>query len=331
MRGYEITSEDVAVIQMCKLHISGNVIPISWFSHIKRKNNKPHTTAIILLSDIVYWHRPVEIRNETTGELLGYRKKFIADKLQRSYKSFADLYGYTKDQVRDALQFLANDIEVIILEFRHPVIKGKKFGNVLYIELNVKKLKELTYKDTLSDLNPIGYRVKTREGIVFKPDTNTENTTENKYNTGAEKELADIPEGYDELFSDEVDTSAKDKALAATIESMQAGALKNEQQLVDLGWLDESLRPYGHAFINAAGEQYKPIKKYHSLWRSELLAWQEMSFTTELITKTVAYMRKEGLTIKSPASVTGTALDRMGDHVVDPNVSQVPIFRASTK
>jgi hypothetical protein len=163
---------------MATVDITGNVIPDEWFTHIKMKSGKPDIIAIHLLSDIVYWYRPVKVLDENTGKIVAYYKKFKADKLQRNYDGFSEKYGYTKDQVRDALKRL-EAINVIDLEFRNPVINGVKFGNLLYIGLNVPNLIELSKpiyppmgkeSDTLSDLNPIG--------MGKESDTNTEITTE---------------------------------------------------------------------------------------------------------------------------------------------------------
>jgi hypothetical protein len=175
MKGYPLDGNP-AVTKMASIEISGNIIPLEWFNHIKMPNGKPDAIGVILLSDIVYWYRPIEERDEQTGKVKGYRKKFAADMLQRNYDAFADLYGFTKDQVRDALKRL-EDLKVIELDFRHPVISGRQFGNVLFIGLNVEALCSITHT-TLSDLNPTGYQERIPHPIGFKSDTNTEITTE---------------------------------------------------------------------------------------------------------------------------------------------------------
>jgi DNA-binding Lrp family transcriptional regulator len=107
------------------------------------------------------------------------RKKFAADKLQRSYGAFAELYGFTKDQVKDALKRL-EDKGLIELVFRHPVVNGQKLGNVLYIGLNVDRLKEIT--TPLLPLKQRGSKDESAEPLTFKDDTNTEITkTETRY------------------------------------------------------------------------------------------------------------------------------------------------------
>lgn len=170
MRGYKL-DDNKAVNDLIGMEITGNVIPLEWYKHIKRSSGKPYDIAIMILADIVYWYRPIKIRDEATGSVVGYKKKFKADLLQKSYKSFADLYGYTKDQARDAVKHL-EDMGVIYTEFRHPVINGVKFGNLLFIGLDVDRLKEITY--TLSDLNPIGVSDLNLIPMGKESDTNTE-------------------------------------------------------------------------------------------------------------------------------------------------------------
>jgi uncharacterized protein YjbJ (UPF0337 family) len=174
MKGYDI-GNNTAVIKMASLHITGNIIDLKWFKHLKLDNGKPDSLGILLLGDIVYWYRPIEVRDEETGLVTGYRKKFAADKLQRSYGAFAEAYGYTKDQVKDALKRL-EDAKVIDLDFRHPTVNGQKLGNVLYIGLNVDRLAEISLP--LPPLNGIGSKEEIPHPPTFKDDTNTEITTE---------------------------------------------------------------------------------------------------------------------------------------------------------
>lgn len=181
MRGYNI-SEDTTVIQMASLKLSGNVIPVEWFSALTKQNGKPYTDAIILLSDIVYWYRPIEIRDEKTGKFVGYRKKFKADKLQRNYASFAEQYGYSKDQIRFALYYL-RDKGLIDLDFRSIVADNINLSNVLFIGLNVEKLIEINTPspkilDTLSENFGTPSPKILGDPLLKNSDTYTETTTE---------------------------------------------------------------------------------------------------------------------------------------------------------
>lgn len=134
------------VDQMYGMEITGNVIPLNWFKTITTSNGKPNSTAIMLLSDIVYWYRPKILRDEATGEFIGIKKRFKADLLQRSYRQFSEQFGYSKRQVTEAIKALET-LGVIRREFRTVSTNMQKLSNVLYIELFPDKLMELTYPE----------------------------------------------------------------------------------------------------------------------------------------------------------------------------------------
>ncbi len=143
------TTGVTACDQMIDFHIEGNIIPHIWYKTIvkptKGNPDKPHLLAILLLADIVYWYRPALILDESTGELLGYKKKFRCDLLQRSYENMAETYACSKDTVKAAIVFLEKDLHVIYREFRNTTINGTACNNIMYIGLNVDRLRELTY------------------------------------------------------------------------------------------------------------------------------------------------------------------------------------------
>jgi hypothetical protein len=181
MKGYKIGADagSAVVTAMRGLSIEGNVIPLSWFDHIKFADGKPHANAIMILADVVYWYRPVEIRDERTGRVTEYRKKFEGKYLQRSNGDIAAQFGFTTKQVRHALDTLE-----AFGVLRLHVVKsmkskdGKPLGNVPYIELDFDKLAEITAP-------PMPYRAKgyalQGEGYVPTGQSNTETTTENTY------------------------------------------------------------------------------------------------------------------------------------------------------
>ena len=134
----------LTVDQMSRLHISGNVIPVTWFKTIRKATGKPNLNAIIILADIVYWYRPVEIRDELTGELIGLKKKFHSDILQRSYQQIADQFGITKRDATNAVVELEK-LGVVKRVFRTLRLGGQQIPNVLFLDLIVKVLELLTY------------------------------------------------------------------------------------------------------------------------------------------------------------------------------------------
>lgn len=181
MNGYK--NDIGAVDEIGKMSITGNVIPMQWYKTITYENGKPDLNAIIILADIVYWFRPVEIRDEHSGAVIEMRKKFKSDKLQRSYSAFSELYGLTKNQVRAGMKKLC-DLGIIEIEFRTVHSGDVVSNNVLYISLIPVQLKSVTYpiiNDTLPNLNQIG--------VQFKSETNTETTTEITSENTAEEDL----------------------------------------------------------------------------------------------------------------------------------------------
>ena len=167
------TGHDV-VDQVGSVHLEGNVLPTNWFNSFRLENGKPDVNAVILLSEIVYWHRPTVVRDEDTGQVIRIKKKFKADLLQRSYQSFSDQFGFSKQQVKEALDRLEK-FGVIKRHFRTIEANNQKYNNVLFIELITPVLFEVT---TLSLSKWGGSTFSNGEAPHFKKGTNTETTTE---------------------------------------------------------------------------------------------------------------------------------------------------------
>lgn len=109
-------------------------------------------------------------------------KKMHGDLLQRSYQDWAEKYGCSKGEATTTIDELA-EIGVIDKEFRTIQYKGVKVSNVLFIKLNVDKLKELTYgssRDGVEENTPIMKKIdrvveKESAPTSKKAETNTKN------------------------------------------------------------------------------------------------------------------------------------------------------------
>ena len=153
MNGGIYSTGNEIVDENAKLNISGNIIPQVWYRTIIRESGKPNLTAIIILADIVYWYKPTEIRDEGTGQIIGVRKKFKSDLLQRSYQQLSEQFGISKKEATNAVVFLEK-LGVVKRVFRTISMNGIVVNNVLYLELVVDRLKELTYpEETRADLD----------------------------------------------------------------------------------------------------------------------------------------------------------------------------------
>lgn len=181
------TGNDI-VDEVSEMNFTGNVIPLTWFKTMIGDTGKPMLLAIDLLADIVYWYRPKEIRDEDTGDLIGFQKRFKADFLQRSYRQIEQRFGVTRKQARGAIDYLCS-IGVIKKHLRNEMTSmGMPLHNNMYLELVPERLKELTYPQSDDDV-PLreprcaleGTRVvpSRAEGGAQKVTTCTENTTEN--------------------------------------------------------------------------------------------------------------------------------------------------------
>lgn len=178
-----------------EMNFEGNIIPHEWYKHIRFKNNKVDLNAIIILSEIVYWHRPTLVKDEGSGQILGYKKKFKADLLQRSYDSFAEQFGLSKRQASDAIKRLEG-LGLLEREFRNIFVGGMAISNVLYIKLNAPRVVELTRKS-----DP--YHVTTSEGKLpnvtpnaVHRETYTENTTKTTTEKKQQRHIISENDGY---------------------------------------------------------------------------------------------------------------------------------------
>lgn len=136
--------------RLVQLRITGNVIPQIWYKTIRKGTGKPNLNAIIILADIVYWYRPVEIRDEGSGALIGYRKRFKGDLLQRSYQQIADQFGISKRDATNAVVELEK-LGVVKRVFRTLTAEGISIPNVLFLSLDADVLERITYPSEFED------------------------------------------------------------------------------------------------------------------------------------------------------------------------------------
>lgn len=207
------------------VEFTGNVIHNQWYKTIVKKNGKADIIAINILADIVYWYRPTELRNENTGQTVGYKKKFKADLLQRNYDSYADQFGISKRQVTDAIKRL-EELGVVKRDFRNITTVSNLFlSNVLYLHLDFDSLYYLSFTDitnfsdtsgekTIDDslnlekdkethVKKRGVSQKNVGGVTPDGDTYTKTTTEITTNINKNKASRKLPDGVVDNFSED--------------------------------------------------------------------------------------------------------------------------------
>ncbi|PJF21008.1 MAG: hypothetical protein CUN56_13280, partial [Phototrophicales bacterium] len=138
------SDEIYAVQSLNGVDLVGNTMPLNWLSWLRTDAGKPDVISAVILADIVYWYRPAIVRDEITGQPVGIKRRFSADKLQRNYKSLEEMFGLSRDQIRRALKRL-EDAKIIDREFRTIEINNKPMSNVMYIGINPVAIKVITF------------------------------------------------------------------------------------------------------------------------------------------------------------------------------------------
>jgi len=150
---------------------SGNWIMSTWYDVLRYDSGKVNLNACVILSEIVYWYRPTVIRDEVTGKIKEVRTKFKEDKLQKNYQALGEQFGLTKRQVTDAIVFLEHK-GLIRREFRNVITDmGLSLTNVLYLDLNVDRLIEISFPEEISRNRMLGISQSNEGGITLERDT----------------------------------------------------------------------------------------------------------------------------------------------------------------
>ena len=203
-----------AVDKLYGVDFTGDIVPTVWYSRILTDAGKPDVIAISLLSEIMYWYRPAEIRDESSiGEVI-LKKKFKSDILQLNYEQIRSKFGFSKNQARDALSRLEK-AGLIERECRTVDTTRSKLGNVMFIRLDSDKLLDLTFGDNGPCRKKPTRDSELSEEVIGKisqackenPMTYTENTTEiptEDYLTVYRSAVSDVKDqiSYDSLVAD---------------------------------------------------------------------------------------------------------------------------------
>ena len=146
VKDYGTGTMSPVVEKIGQLHFDGNITPHCWYQSplLQNDKGKPNLVAITLLADLVYWYRPTIVRDETSGQEVGRRQKFAADKLQKNYEKWGAGFGLSKRQVEDAMAFLkARGLATV--EVRAVVSEYGTFPNCAFIEPVFSAIQETTF------------------------------------------------------------------------------------------------------------------------------------------------------------------------------------------
>lgn len=146
-----LNTRNSIVNQISEINFQGNITPKIWYKNLVNEKGKPNLKAITILSEVVYWYRASEKRTERNGSIK-YAVKFHSDKLQLSYQRLDDDFGFTKEESRAAIEFL-EERKLVSREFRTVKFKTGIQNNVMFLEPNPIRIKEITFTELPSSEN----------------------------------------------------------------------------------------------------------------------------------------------------------------------------------
>ncbi len=267
-----IDNRTESVKKVSAINFSGNIIPNSWFQVIKLPGGRPDTTAILILAEIIYWYRDYEVKDEDSGETLGYKKKFRSDMLQRSYESFSTQFGFKKSSVQSAFKNLRS-LGLVRTELRTINISGGlRCNNVLFVEPIPKAVLSITVT-----MGPppekLGEAPQEKLGEVPKKSlgTNTESTTESTTEKKIDRSSAEKPQKLFEYSKPFLEfwkayprKTAKGLAFQAFKKAEINGKLSEVLAAIDMykktkQWQDVEFIPHPSTWLNQRRWEDEPL------------------------------------------------------------------------
>ena len=118
---------------------TGTFVPSDYNKIITTPSGRPDSTAINLLSEIVYLHKPSKF---------GYDKKFSGDLLNLRYSDLESKFNKSHESIRRAFVKLES-LGLIKRSYQKVSSKNTTCSNALFIEFNQKRYQELISKVTL--------------------------------------------------------------------------------------------------------------------------------------------------------------------------------------
>jgi hypothetical protein len=145
----------------------GNIIPDEWYVRFTNGRGSPDLPLISILSEIVYWYRPKEIRDSLTGEI-SYAPKFPEDIWQTSYAHFERKFGFNREKIRKVLVKLET-MGIITRIFRNVTLRGQEYNNRLFIDLHKDSLQlsESKNQDSSNSCKPLFFSSKKVDASHF--------------------------------------------------------------------------------------------------------------------------------------------------------------------
>ena len=179
-----VTQEDRACNnaepQTNKISISGNIVPSNWYHRLLRPCGKSDTTAIAILSELVFLHR----YNGNT-------------EFQLNFNYFKRKFNFGISQAKDAVIRL-EQAELLKRSLRTVIVRGRSFTNEMFLVLNIENVLKLNGQDQGKKFPLSGRKEKTDSLEIssdnkIKKNLEEDRSTESNINSNSFLQKQDLP------------------------------------------------------------------------------------------------------------------------------------------
>ena len=161
-----VTQEDRACNnaepQTNKISISGNIVPSNWYHRLLRPCGKSDTTAIAILSELVFLHR----YNGNT-------------EFQLNFNYFKRKFNFGVSQAKDAVIRL-EQAELLKRSLRTVIVRGRRFTNEMFLVLNIENVLKLNGQDQAKKFPLSSRKEKTDSPEISSDNKYKKNLEENR-------------------------------------------------------------------------------------------------------------------------------------------------------
>jgi DnaA N-terminal domain len=148
--------------QTNKISITGNIVPSNWYHNLLRPCGKSDTTAIAILSELVFLHR----YNGNT-------------EFQLNFNYFKRKFNFGVSQTKDAVIRL-EQAELLKRSLRTVIVGGRRFTNEMFLVLNIENVLKLNSQDQAKKFPLSGRKEKTDSPEISSDNKYKKNLEENR-------------------------------------------------------------------------------------------------------------------------------------------------------
>jgi len=153
--------------QTNKISISGNIVPSNWYHLLLRPCGKSDTTAIAILSELVFLHR----YNGNT-------------EFQLNFNYFKRKFNFGISQAKDAVIRL-EQAELLKRSLRTVIVGGRRFTNEMFLVLNIENVLKLNGQDQAKKFPLSGRKEKTDSPEISSDNIDKKENNKKSRSTGS--------------------------------------------------------------------------------------------------------------------------------------------------